>query len=89
MPHVTDEDREVQTHQLGTQILLIDKQPETEVHKIMVQLKKTFDWSNVAKLHISDTNVNNFMKTLHRLDSEKVEFCKTWLGKGEPKPEEN
>ena len=39
-------------------------------------------------MHIAQTDVTNFMKTLHRLDSEKVELCKSLVAGTRSEPGE-
>ena len=53
----------------------------------MDQLTQVHEWSQVSQLGMAKTNNDNFIKTLHRIDSDKVKFAEAFIGKTEPKTE--
>lgn len=53
--------------------LSIDRLPKNILEKTIHNLDKKYDWESVGKIRLQNTELLNFMETLHNVDTAKIE----------------
>lgn len=46
--------------------------PDSNYHRMIDKLNKVYDWDKVAQIKIAKTENDNFIKTLHQVESKEL-----------------